>query len=418
MKELLLLPLRKFGRVLEGTWVYLGSLGAMAMLVGTLGMALYHTIEWRRIGGEAEYYGGVVNHGGAELPEGVAALPDELQEKPHCCIRFEYDGEGRLLGFVYLNAYGQVGCIPGSAVAAQRMVYDEQGRLLRKQNVDEKGVPAADAAGVATRLFSYDAAGNLVRRETLSADGALVVPRMAGYAVEVVTYDEKHRPVLREYQDEYGKPAINAWGESRLVYRYDDAAGVSTRENYVDDVLTENHFGYAVERREAAADAQCSTVSWLDARGNPAVNHQTGSACVCTRWKREAGLHREFVCRDAEAQEPVGVRSCAERLARYDRQGRLEWECFKAEDGLLCLHPCLGYAERVCRYGEDGGLQTEFFWDAGGHPAMCYEKRYLPASDAEPPCVLSLFCDGSTSVRPVAGGNQKTGLSTGAYALP
>lgn len=418
MKELLLLPLRKIGRVMEGTWVYLGSLAAMALLVGTLGMALYRMVEWRRIGGDAEFYYGVVNPSGAELPTGVAAVPEEVQRAGvRSCIRFEYGDDGRLQRFVHLNAQGEVCPIPGSSVAAQLMRYDEHGRLLSKQNVDERGQPVADASGVSTRLFVYDEGGNLVRKETLSADGALIAPRVPGYAVEVVSYDSRRRPVVREYQDAYGKPVINSWGESRVVYHYDDDAGVYTRLNYVGDQLAENHLGYASERRESTPDARSSTVSWLDAQGKPVVNQGNGAAFLCTYGEPSTGYCREHFGMEGPFV-PEMVRGCAERLSRYDQQGRLEWECFNAADGLPCLHPCLGYAERICRYGADGGLQVEYFWDAGGHPARCYEKRYSQAACGEAPCVLSLFCDGSTSVQPLSDERKKTELAARARSLP
>lgn len=418
MKDLLLLPLKKIGHVLAGTWVYLGSLAAMALLVGTLGMALYRMMEWRLIGGDAEFYYGVMNPGSAEIPTGVAAVPEEVRHAgTHSCIRFEYGDDGRLQRFVHLNAEGEVCTIPGSAIASQVMTYDGQGRLLRKQNLDAQGKPAADAAGVSTRLFAYDEKGNLVRTETMSADGALVAPRVPGYAVEVVSYDDQRRPVLREYQDAYGKPVLNTWGESRVVYHYDDEAGVSTRENYVEGELVENHLGYAIERREVEPDGRHTTVSWLDAQGVPVVNQGNGAAFLSMHREPQTGYCREhFSVADPVVPEPA--RGCSERLSRYDQQGRLEWECFNAADGLPCLHPCLGYAERICRYGADGGLQAEYFWDAGGHPATCYEKRYSRASGGDDSSVLSLFCDGSTSVQPSSAHTKKTELAAKAHPLP
>lgn len=418
MKEVLLLPLRKVGRLLEHGWMYLGTLAAMALLVGTLGMAVYRMVEWRMLGADTRFYYGVVNHGDSKLPEGVGVVPREvLHARTRSCLRFEYGDDGRLLRFIHVDPSGNPVPLPGSSVAEQRLSYDDQGRLIAKRSFNAVGRAVEDSTGVASRLFSYDAAGNLVRTEHRSAAGELVVPALPGYAVEVVEYDEHNRPVVREYLDAEGNPTVNAVGESRLSYSYDDEAGVSVRENQVMGKKVENKLGFAVERRERSADGCHHTVLWMDAQGKPVLHPHVGAASLCVHKEPSTGYCREYFSSDASLL-PQAVRGCAERMARYDRQGRLEWECFNAQDGLPCLVPCLGYAERLCRYGTDNRLQTEYFWDALGNPAPCYQKRYSAVEPDGSVAVLSLYADGSSSVCPMEEQPRVDGLASALRRVP
>ena len=77
----------------------------------------------------------------------------------------------------------------------------------------------------------------------------------------------------------------------------------------------------------------------------------------------------------------------------------MEWECFNDADGLPCVNEALGYAERVCEYGNDGALLREYFWDATGSPCNRYEKRYCHSAEGKHR--LSLLCDGSTELQKI-----------------
>lgn len=393
--------IRKIGRILEDAWVYLGSLAAMALLVGVLGMGIYHMMTWREDSGHIECFRGAVNTPDASLPVGLSPLPDSVADSGETAhIRFEYADDGRLRRLAYVDASGEVTPMPGSRVAEQRIRYDDKGRVSCKANYDGAGEPAADAAGVASRHFFYDERGNCVRTELRDADGALVCARLPGYAVATTRYDERNRPLVTAYLNEKEQPTVNALGESRVEYAYDETAHEMQRRNYVGEALAVNRLGYAIEKHTMSDGNRLLRVEWLDAQQQPVYNASAGAAVVCT--KRSPGgadtLELYGGCDGAlRGCEPV----CAARLVHCDLKGRPEWERYQNAEGRPQMNEALGYAERHCRYREDGALASETFLDAGGHPASCAERHYPLHRADEAPMVLTLHRDGRTALRPL-----------------
>lgn len=393
---------RRIGRILEDAWVYLGSLTAMSLLVGVLGMGIYHTVTWREPREHVEFFRGAFNAADESLPRGVDPLPvcvSHGESLPH--VRFEYGDDGRLRRLVHVDAGGEVCAMPGSRVAEQRIHYDEHGRVVAKFNYGADGQPAPDAAGVASRHFSYDEQGNCVRTELRGADGRLVCPKLPGYAVECARYDERGRPVSVEYLDAQEAPVVNAMGESRLEYVYDDAAHESQRRNYIGGVPADNALGYAVELRSLTDGGRGLQVRWLNAAHEPVVNRTVGAAMVL-RWSQdERGSVRECFCSTGGELTKAGG-GCAERVVVRDAKGRLLSERFLDEGGELCQSGVAGYAERLCEYNPDGTLARELFRDAAGNPAPCAERRYLMRGEDGVRLMLVLHRDGSTELRSAA----------------
>ncbi len=390
-------------RLFERLWVYTGTLAAMALMVGTLGMGLYH-VSRRAAGGVAEadasrmeYFLGVANHADAEPPRGLDPLPAGVKVLGNV-LRFEYRADGRLARLLHLNAAGMPGAMHGSEVAEQRLSYDAQGRLTRKENLNAAGKLVPDASGVAQRDFGYDAAGRLVRTDFKDASGQGVVPSMPGYATAITHYDEKGRPLRIEYLDGYGKPIVNAAGEECVEFVYDDAHGSCSRTNRIGGEVADNAHGYAVERRERTQDGATLRLAWERADGRPARHPEWAAASVLTEFSADGRMVRERYCGEDGIMQDGG-RIFAEKLVRSNADGSFLWECYNAADGLPCLHPELGYAERVCEYGPTAELTRENFWDERGNPAPCYEKRYIREGGQSH--VLSLHADGSTTYSPV-----------------
>lgn len=381
--------MRKIARVLEDAWVYLGSLAAMSLLVGVLGMGIYHMMTWREDRGHVEYFLGAVNTPDESLPVGLAPLPESVAdggEMSH--IRFEYADDGKLKRLVHVDGSGEVCAMPGSHVAEQRIRYDENGRVACKANYDASGNAVTDAAGIASRHFFYDDRGNCVRTELRDAEGALASAPLPGYAVVTTRYDERNRPLLTEYWDADLQATINAVGESRVVYFYDDAAHEIQRRNYVGESLASNRLGYAVEKHTLSDGGRILTVEWLDEALQPTLNSWAGTSAVCSQ-------------QATNGTEPRGNSGCASHLIHRDSKGRPEWESYRNEEGAPQMNAALGYAERHCRYRADGAIESEAFVDADGLPAACAERRYPELRSGEMPLVLSLHRDGRTELRPL-----------------
>ncbi len=392
-------------RFLERLWAYTGTLAAMALMVGTLGMGAFHMArrvcasELSADESRMEYFLGVSNHAGAELPRGLSPLAVGEGGPPGNVLRFEYGQEGRLQRVLYLNGSGLPSPMPGSAVAEQRLSYDGEGRLTRKENLDVAGHLVPDASGVAVREFRYDAGGRLTSVSFRDAARQGIVPALPGYARAETTYDDAGRPLRVEYQDAAGQLITNAAGEQCVDYTYDDAHGRVTRTNRVNGRVADNADGYAVERRERTQDGTLLRLAWENAAGQPVRHPGWAAASVLTEYGADGRMVRERYCGEDGVMLSSG-RPLAEKLVRCNASGSQLWECYNAADGLPCMNPDLGYAERVSEYSTNEQLQRETFWDERGNPAPCHVKRYIRQDGQEH--VLSLHADGSTEFSTLA----------------
>lgn len=385
----------------EYAWAYLGSAAAAALMLGVLATGARYAVQPESQGmPQLRCYAGVRNAAGAEPPQGLTPLGSPVAADalamPH--VRVESDAEGRVRRVAHVEAAGQLSRFPGSRVAEQRVEYDEEGRLTRKCNYGVDGKPVADASGVAVRCFEYDGAGRLTRSAFFNAAGQGVVPRMPGYAEQLISYDEQGRPLMLRHRDAKGRPVINAEGEETVEYVYDDAHGVSERCNRVHGEPADNAAGFAVERTESTRDGRATRRVWLNAAGEPVPNPAVGAVALLEEQTAAPNVQRTRLC-GADGVPCCAARPAAEHLQRCDAAGRTEWECFNAADGLPSAHPALGYAERVCEYSPAGRLQREYFWDASGNPTACYRKDYTLTREGE--YVLLLYTDGSSELRPL-----------------
>lgn len=378
----------------------------LSLLVGVLGMGLYHlnTEESPSDGVETLpglYFTGIYNSAGPEPPTGIGSMPLPTGE---ACFRFMYNSAGQLQNVVYMASDGKPCLIPGSRVASQIIDYDTEGRVIAKRNIDVAGNPAPDAHDVATREFTYDASGHLSSVVTKGTDGKKIVPKMPGFAEQRLTYDSQNRPLEVYHLDGLGNPVTNSAGENHVRYRYDDEHHVTTRTNYQDGAVSDNVLGVAVERVDGAENGCILHKKWFDQNGQPAIHPEIGAASVLLVRSMPARTQRTQLC-GADGLPLADTRGCAEHLLRTDSQGRPVWECYNAADGSPCCNPALGYAEHAWEYGADGQLRREYFWNAAGLPSSCYEKRYC--GHGEHRYVLSLHTDGTTQVQLLSNDNQK-----------
>lgn len=383
--------------LLRFTWGYMGTLAALGLLIGVLGMGIFHSVTRDAEFQAVRCYSGLFNSADPTPPTGLDELaPAAATSSPH--LRFEYGKNGRMERLVHICADGHPCAMPGSTVAEQRITYDDRGRITKKANYTATGAPTTDASGVHSRVFRYDDKGNRICTVFLDRSGNPIVPRMPGYAMECITYDDAGRPLEIEYRDGLGNPVTNSRGERKIVFNYDDAHGASSRTNLVDDVPTDNAQGIAREQTARATDGHSKVTSWYTAKGEHAHQPGSGACSVYTEISHDGTLHRERYCEESGSLRQSST-ACAEHLTRTAPDGSVEWECFNDADGLPCVNAALGYAERVCEYGRDGALLREYFWDASGNPCERYEKRYCHSAEGEH--CLSLLSDGSTELRKI-----------------
>lgn len=390
-------------RAIARLWAYLGSLPALALMIGVLGMGIFHLLKDDELGAQHEFYGGFWNSADESLPQGLQPLAGGAAEdgtRPASQLRFDYDEAGKLRRVVHLNAGGFLSVIPGSKVAEQRLLYDDAGRLIEKKNLDVYGLAVPDSSGVAMRAFVYDEDGRLLSRRFLDAQGRGVVPLMPGFAEERWSYDEQGRPTSIEFLDANGREIVNAAGEATLRFSYSDDGLCSYRQNEIDGRIANNSAGYAVEKQMLCNDGETQRVEWLDSDGKLCLNRQCGAAAVQSdRLKMgiasKAGtLHHCTQFLDEQGHALTPKRCISEHLMRLNADGQIEWECFNAADGMPCLNDVLGYAERVCEYGPEQQLECEYMWDECGRAAPCYQRKFTQLPEGVQ--VTSLNTDGST----------------------
>ncbi|MBE6417523.1 MAG: hypothetical protein E7033_03535 [Akkermansiaceae bacterium] len=382
-------------------WRYSGTLAFLSLLLGVLGMGVYHQFVARpgiafRNERLLRYYTGLLNTAGPEDPVGLGEIvADTAPSTP--CICFEYARDGSVVAVRSLDAAGNPALLPGSRVASQLITRDAAGRIVRKQNTDAAGQPAPDAHGVAAREFQYDAAGRLIRAVTQNAQGEAVVPPMPGYAVKTLSYDAQNRPTRIQYADGAGTPVINARGESVVLYRYDDAQGASQRINTVQGRVADNKNGIATEHHYADESGSFTHTEWKSAHGEPVLHPEQCAASVIAEHTADGKSvsTRRF---DTQGKPLQSTPTWAEHQVQRDEAGRVAWERYTTANGKPCVEPALGYAERVCMYDAAGAPHRELFRDAAGAPSACYEKRYINSGGSR--YVLCLHADGATELKP------------------
>lgn len=352
--------------LLAQLWSYTGALASVAVFAGVLGLGLLHVFGKMGEGAHILCYSGACNPAGNVAPYGLGFLGRNLLPRhPH--VQVLADKECRTQSVRRVDENGAVVPFPGSQVAEQRVEYDAQGRVLRRRNLGADGSPAADAHGVSQRVFEYDAAGRLIHEAFLGADGKPVLPKFPGYAHRRLSYDGKGRLLVVRHLDVAEKPVVNAAGESRIEYIYDDdELHYTTRRNMVNEIPTDNADGFALEITETLPDKRGARCVRFNAAGMPVAFHPAADA-VC------------------------------EHLVRLNENGYLEWECYAAANGLPAVHPDTGYAERVCAYSPEGRLLREWFWNAQGREAARSERCHIHTLPDAHHC-LSLFTDGHTEV--------------------
>ena len=391
---------KKIFSYLGHVWGYSGTLAVLSLLLGVLGMGIYHAL-FRVDGAESTnrslFFTGLHNTAEPAPPSGIGLLPlsgENLKGADY--IRLDYSPQGKCVRAVHVGASGEPSPMPGSRVAEQRIRYDASGRVCSKSNFDARGAAVEDASGVAVREYAYDGAGRLVRRTLKNASGQLVVPRMPGYAEQRIRYDAAGRPLLITHWDGKGKLITNVDGESEVRFSYDAAGLCQKRVNYVNGMPRNNAYGIAVEKKTRTADALTGHTVWQDEKAQPVANPDTGAYAVLEYKTPSTRARRLRMCA-ADGTSMRSSRACSEHVVRTDAQGRVEWECYQGADGMPCNNSALGFAERVCEYSPEGELLREYFWDAMGNPASCYEKRHIAKGGAH--YVLSLHSDGSTAIR-------------------
>ena len=167
-------------RLFELVWQFLGSMTAVCLFAAVLGLGLYHAVV-HDVAPRYRYFAGLHNPVGAEPPSGIIAMGDsESPGVPH--VRLEYLADGRLKTVKYMDGRGRLQALPGSQVAEQRLSYDAESRLVRRENRSVSGNPVEDAQGVAVREFEYNPAGLLSCTRFRNAAGQVVSPRFPGYA--------------------------------------------------------------------------------------------------------------------------------------------------------------------------------------------------------------------------------------------
>lgn len=354
--------------LLEQLWGYTGALSSVAVFAGVLGLGLLNVFDKHEGRPSLLCYAGACNPAGNAAPHGLCFLGENLLlGRPH--VQVVSDDAGRTQSLRCVDEHGIMSAFPGSRVAEQRVEYDAAGRVLLRRNLGADGLPAADVHGVSRRVFSYDTAGRLIQESFFGVDGKPIQPKYPGYARRRLSYDAQGRLLIVQHLDIRDKPVVNAAGESRLEYLYDDEKRIMMRRNMVNDIITNNADGYAMEIVEKLPKKRGERCMRFNADGLP-VWFNPASGAVC------------------------------EHLVRSNAKGQVEWECYTNYSGLPAVHADVGYAERVCEYSPDGKLLCEWFWNDLGREEECCLCRHTYSRDGLRHRLL-VFIDGHSEVTPL-----------------
>jgi serine/threonine protein kinase len=245
-------------------------------------------------------------------------------------VRDTFDERGRRVLFEGLDEQGNR-VISTDGLAAERFSYDDHDLPILVEDLDPSGALIQGRTAFARREAKYDAHGNVLEYRYYDEAGHLA-PWKEGGAIRRSTYDDRDLKLTTSNFDAEGRPVSNVHGFSAEHAKYDRLRNL-VEEAYVgpDGKPVASDEGFAVRRHTYDENDDLVAVAYFDANGAPTP---FASSYATERFKNdERGLVVEEAYFDVHG-DPVVIKDGYASVKRTrDRNGDVIAEAYFGKHG-------------------------------------------------------------------------------------
>ena len=195
----------------------------------------------------------------------------------YAAILREYNASGSLLWQATFDENGNL-TAGGSTSVVQVHAYDPAGHHIGEKHYSADGAPVTQAAGYASVLYTYNAAGDIATIAWFNAGDEPVA--VSGAAKVEREYDDQHHLTYEITRGVDGQPAVNAQGYAARAMEYDPVTGMTSRVTYYDGEgnMALLSAGYAAYEVKYDLSGTLLLRSYYDDQGNPVNPPSVGYA--------------------------------------------------------------------------------------------------------------------------------------------
>jgi energy-coupling factor transporter ATP-binding protein EcfA2 len=283
-------------------------------------------------------------------------------------IRYTYDERGKIVRSDCLDQHGQAAVTNGGGYAAAWEIhYDDKGRRTEWKFFDKDRQPGTGPEGAFRVAVGYDTDDNVTSVAYFSADGQPTVGG-SGFHKQISTF-ESGREVRTQLVGVDGKPAALDAGYVAIERRY-DSRGNEEQLAYIGaggHPVRNKHEGFAIKRALFDACGRETETRYLDENAKP-IRLNDGYAVVKKVYDDGSNVVEETYLDESE-QRVRSVDGYAHVARKFDRHKNIVEERYVDEHGKAFLMKG-SYAKRIRRYNDHNHLIDEAYFDASGKPVL------------------------------------------------
>ncbi len=294
---------------------------------------------------------------------------DNLSSSNIAHMFLEYDDNGRLIERQNLSLLKQP--TPDlNGIYGERYKYDADGRVTEVTFIDRDGNPVGDTNGTAISRYKYDDEGNRIEVAFFAPDGN---PSHQGYNIHRarLTYDEVGNIVTEMYFNGDDEPvASGKSGAFGYKYVYDHGFLTKVTMLDADGNAMFGKDGYSILTYESDGNGFNAVVRMCDEDGNPVTGIYEGvqTSAISTKFTDD-GLPTEIKILDEDMEPADNIDNISRSVLAYNEVGDIEKEENFRIDGSAAT---LGGTATAVTYEYDnlGRIVSMNYLDSDGEPAF------------------------------------------------
>jgi len=259
-----------------------------------------------------------------------------------------------------------------SEITRLNNTYNEDGLLIKSMYCrDNLSTPACDSSGSFGASFEYDNLGRIVRVNALDEKGNIHNCKY-GYSSQILTYDSDGNFISVRYLNANGNKVRNEQCANYILLTLNSRCNVAAFSVFDENDNPCNlKLGYSSQTLEYDENGNIISTKFFDNKGNPAYDNT--DFCHEKRYEYdENGRIIKFSSFDADSSpiylKSLGFSSVEKKL---DEKGRIIEERYFDHQGKPVCNISGGYYAITFKYDKNGYLCEEHYWDADGNPTTC-----------------------------------------------
>ena len=282
-------------------------------------------------------------------------------------LRHTYDEHGKVVRSDCLDQHGQPALAGGRDYAAWEIRYDDKDGGVELRYYDKDRKSATGPEGAFRVAIGYDTDENMTAFAYFSADGQPSVGS-SGFHKQVSTF-EGGREVRTEYLGVDGKPIVRNGGYVSVERRY-DSRGNEERLAYLGAEgrpATNTDEGFAVKRASFDVCGREAETRYLDEDEKP-IRLAQGYAVIKKTYDVGNNVVEEAYLDEKEQRIRSGD-GYARVKREFDRHRNIIEELYFDEHGKALLMKA-AYAKLTSRYDDHNALLEQAYFGANGEPVL------------------------------------------------